>query len=956
MQQCLAGRVDRRDEHPSEGGRGDVEPAEQRVRKRPGRSRLDRVGAEARRDIRRGRRLRVGFVTSADRDRDRDVGRGIGRDDDRDGHRDGPARRHRLRLRRKLDGPVGVAGESVERQCQVDGRAAGDLQGGRHALGLGPEAGDVADLGRQRDVDGQVGGLDGGRERVTGQADAVGPRGRDAEEPWRCHRERWGRRQAGHRVGREAELGLPVGKAEERHVTLGFDRDGPVGDQWREREPVVLSAGSAPGPIDREARGHGAGRQHRVVRLEVGVGREGVGAFDVQPVVALARGDRPQPDLVVARLQARVIPQIVAEGRVVEPADERLTLPQLHPDRAIVRHVHSEEHVLSRREREAVDVDIRRVRDPAGLVASDEERLGARDVVVRLAFGIEVRTALGRERELVVAVASADPDEMIAGQQVQVLEARARAVGRGASDSQGTSVHADPLDRLEPDPVRVDRPELRGPIHRHAIEIVVRGLERPVHHQPRVPDRRGIGPVVRLDLPVLGRQAPIQDRELIAGLEVDGSGDLEDVRAFGQDEVRQGEAAVAVTALDRRPRRPEQADVEGARAASRELDAELALRHRGVDREAPVVPVVRGCEPPEGRQRRRVDRDRAVAAVVGLGVGDRVGDLDGPDDVRLRGRGRSGHLDEVVAGRDADVVHHELVPFASDTLGERHRLAVRRLELEGERRVQGRARLEPVGAGRGGLVQRPAEDVAAVAHVPADVEQPLDRTGAGGVVVRLDVRRGREVDVPLDREAVREVVRQRDAADRVGARDAQEVAVGRELDVGQDAWLPGLDVGVRAGRVAGGRDREDAVIGGEADDMDARRRVRDAVDREGPGREAILGPDIPEPEVLVGLLDERALEADVPRGQRRLFGGLVGLGLGLAVGERVSGGILREGRHPRDSRGQEDSESDPDEPTPPSWQRHRSPTPDDILTPSAAMIVVGSTAPQGWGAFRPRVA
>ena len=197
--------------------------------------------------------------------------------------------------------------------------------------------------------------------------------------------------------------------------------------------------------------------------------------------------------------------------------------------------------------------------------------------------------------------------------------------------------------------------------------------------------------------------------------------------------------------------------------------------------------------------------------------------------------------------------------------------------------------------------------------------------------------------MPLDREAVREVVRQRGPADRVGARDAEEVAVGRELDVGQDARLPGLDVGVRAGRVAGGRDREDAVIGGEADDMDARCRVRDAVDREGPGREAILGPDIPEPEVLVRLLDERALEADVPRGQRRLFGRLVGLGLGLAVGERVSGGILREGRHPRDSRGQEDSESDPDEPTPPFWQRHRSPTPDDIRTPSAAII---SSAPR----------
>ena len=74
-----------------------------------------------------------------------------------------------------------------------------------------------------------------------------------------------------------------------------------------------------------------------------------------------------------------------------------------------------------------------------------------------------------------------------------------------------------------------------------------------MHHQSLIPDCRGIGPVVRLDLPVLGRQAPVQDRELVAGLEVDGSGDLQDVRAFGQDEVRQGEAAVAVTALDRRP-------------------------------------------------------------------------------------------------------------------------------------------------------------------------------------------------------------------------------------------------------------------------------------------------------------------------------------------------------------------------------------------------------------------
>ena len=46
MKQCLAGRVDRRDERPSEGGRGDVEPAEQRVRKRPGRRRPDRVGTD----------------------------------------------------------------------------------------------------------------------------------------------------------------------------------------------------------------------------------------------------------------------------------------------------------------------------------------------------------------------------------------------------------------------------------------------------------------------------------------------------------------------------------------------------------------------------------------------------------------------------------------------------------------------------------------------------------------------------------------------------------------------------------------------------------------------------------------------------------------------------------------------------------------------------------------------
>ena len=100
--------------------------------------------------------------------------------------------------------------------------------------------------------------------------------------------------------------------------------------------------------------------------------------------------------------------------------------------------------------------------------------------------------------------------------------------------------------------------------------------------------------------------------------------------------------------------------------------------------------------------------------------------------------------------------------------------------------------------------------------------------------------------------------------------------------------------------------------------MDARGRVGDPVHGEGPSGQAILGADIPEPEVLVLLLHEGTREADRSRGQRRLLGAVVGLLFGLAVGGRLRSGLLGRDRGGRQRwHGHREAQRSLDDATPP---------------------------------------
>ena len=84
-------------------------------------------------------------------------------------------------------------------------------------------------------------------------------------------------------------------------------------------------------------------------------------------------------------------------------------------------------------------------------------------------------------------------------------------------------------------------------------------------------------------------------------------------------------------------------------------------------------------------------------------------------------------------------------------------------------------------------------------------------------------------------------------------------AAGRQLDLTRDRWRPDPDIRVHAGRrIASISSGQDTGRRGEREEADAGVRGGHAPDGDIPRGEAILGRDIPEEQVLIGVLGERA--------------------------------------------------------------------------------------------------
>ena len=267
------------------------------------------------------------------------------------------------------------------------------------------------------------------------------------------------RRRPGSRVGprREPQVAHPIRERDVGDGTVRGKRECRCRWQRPQRIPVVLAARPPASPGDDQVRGHGPGIRGRVIGLQVGVGGERIAAFEGQPVVRVAGDDRAQPDGVVPGIQQRVIDDRDPGDRVEQPCEPRVPGPQLHPDGAASPGLDAQGHVVGGRQREPEDVDVSGVGQATGLVAVHRDGLGPTQVVVRLQLRVGVGATLRGERQRVAAVVPAHPNGVVAGQQVQVRQGGARAVGRrGASQLRGVWLH--PRHALDARPRRLDGP------------------------------------------------------------------------------------------------------------------------------------------------------------------------------------------------------------------------------------------------------------------------------------------------------------------------------------------------------------------------------------------------------------------------------------------------------------------------------------------------------------------
>ena len=263
----------------------------------------------------------------------------------------------------------------------------------------------------------------------------------------------------------------------------------------------------------------------------------------------------------------------------------------------------------------------------------------------------------------------------------------------------------------------------------------------------------------------------------------------------------------------------------------------------------------------------------------------------------MGGRGGRGQLDEVVARAQAQIVEHREPLGVGAAIA--HARAVGALELE---RDTGPARgPEHHSPGRRGIIRpdRPAIRVVGAAQVSG---QP-DRAGDGGRLrrglVRLRVTRRRRRASAAHMDPVLAILGDVLLVAGQATADTQEVGAGRELDLAGNGRCPDPDVGVHSWRRDGLElDGHHPGRRGEREEPDAGVGGGHAPDGDVPRGEAVLRRDLPEEQVLVRVLHERAAKAELG-GQRARDHRLV---VGLRFGQAALGRRWRVHPRPRRTR------------------------------------------------------